>query len=259
MTPGQGDACLRGRAGESAQHRVRLRGRGALGQQHGGEQPARLRSGGRDVVEVHEHGGRPHIAAAERDGVAVRDQELGALQVDGGHVLAHTRRHHERRVGGEAAEERAEPLVGQLAGSERQAEADHALELGEAADDEVAVGRVRLGRLTVVGSAVVEQEGGHGARRAAGLHVEPEVADHECLHGRHAHRRRRVQHAVGRGLGCDVPVVAGDDHVEVVGGQRGEPCQRPLHGAQSVAREHADGEPPLAEPADEILGALVGS
>ena len=65
-------------------------------------------------------------------------------QVDGGDVLTHPRRYHERRVGGEAAQERAETLVGQLAGRERQAEADHVLQVREAADDEVAVGRVRL-------------------------------------------------------------------------------------------------------------------
>ena len=64
--------------------------------------------------------------------------------------------------------------------------------------------------------------------------------------GGDAHGRGRVQHAVRRGLGRDVAVVAGHDDVEVGQRERGEAAQGALDGAAPVAREHADGEAGLA-------------
>ncbi len=258
VAAGQRDAGHGGRRGEPLQQSSRLGRRRARREKHGREEPARLRSGGRDVVGVDEHGGRTDVVTAERDRVAVRHQELGALQVDRGDVLSDRRRHHQGGVAGEAAEERGQPLVGQLARCERQSEPDDLSQFREAADDEVAVGHVGLARLAVAGCAVVAQIGGHGAGRAPGLHVQQEVPDDECLRGGHAHGRRRVEHAVRSRLRRDLAVVARDDDVEVLQGERVEPAQRALHRAQPVAGEYADCEPLGAEPADERLGALVG-
>ena len=189
----------------------------------------------------------------------MRDEHLGARQVDGGDVLAHARRDEQGRVAaGGAGQEPGQQVVGQLARRQRQAEPDHVFEFGEAADDEVAVGRLRLGSLAVAGLAVIDEVGGDGAGRPAGAHVEQEVADDERLLRRHAHRRRRVQHAVRRRLGRDVAVVAGHHDVEVVHGERGEAAQRALDRAEPVAREDADGEAGPAQPPHQLLGAFVG-
>ena len=206
VAAGQRDAGLGGGRGQPSQLREGLRRRRARGQQHRRQQPARLGAGGRDVVDVHEDGGAPHGLAAEGDRVAVGDEQLGAGEVDGGDVFADPRRHeHGRVVAGGAGEEPGQQVVGQLARRQRQAEPDDVLELGEAADDEVAVGRVRLGGLAVARLAVVDEERGDGAGGAARAHVEQEVADDERLLRRHAHGRGRVQHAVRRGLGAMTP------------------------------------------------------
>ena len=244
---------------EAAQLRQRLRRRGAHGQQHRRQQPARLGAGRRDVVDVDEDGGAAHVLAAERDGIAVGHEQLGAGQVERGDVLADAGRHDDRRVvAGGAGEEPGQEVVGQLAGRQRQAEAYDRFELPEAADDEVAVGRLGLGRLAVAWLTVVDEEGGHGSRRPAGAHVEQEVAHDERLFRSHAHRRGRVQHAVRRGLGGDVPVVARHHHVEVADAERAEPAQGALDRAEPVAREDADGQPVSVQPPHQVLGAFVG-
>ena len=131
-------------------------------------------------------------------------------------------------------------------------------QLRQPAHDEVAVGGAGLHRLSVAGCAVIGEIGGQGAGRPARLRVQHEVADDEQLLGGHAHRRRRVQHAVRRGLGRQIAVVSSDDHIEVGGVQRAEPAQGALHGAAPVARVHADSEPLALEPPHELLGAFVG-
>ena len=189
----------------------------------------------------------------------MRDEHLRALDVDGGHVLAHACRHDEGRVvAGDTGEKPGQQVVGQLARRQRQAEPDHVLQLGQAADDEVAVGVVRLGCLAVAGRAVIDEVGGDGAGRPAGAHVEQKVADDEGLLRRRAHRRGGVQHAVRRRFGRDVAVVAGNDDVEIVHRERGEAAQRPLDRAQPVACQHADGEALAPEPPHELFSALVG-
>ena len=97
-----------------------------------------------------------------------------------------------RVVAGDAGEVPGQQVVGQLARRQRQAEPDHVLQLRQTADDEVAVAVLGRGRLAVAGRAVIDEVGGHGAGRAARLHVEQEVADHEGLLGCHAHRRGGV-------------------------------------------------------------------
>ena len=129
---------------------------------------------------------------------------------------------------------------------------------GEAADDEVAVGRVRRRALAVPRLAVVHEKRGDGAGGAAGAHIEQEVADDEGLLRSDAHGGGRVPHAVRRGLGRDLAVVPGHDDVEVVQCERAEAAQGALDRAQPVAREDADGQPGRAQPADELLRTFIG-
>ena len=104
--------------------------------------------------------------------------------------------------------------------------------------------------------AAVGEVRGDGAGGAPRLHVQQIVADHERLLRSGAHHGGGVQHAVRRRLGRHV-VVAGHDDVEVGGGEGREAAQGALDGGQPVAREDADGEAVLLEPADELLGAFV--
>ncbi len=258
MAADQRDTGFGRRRGQVAQERERLRRRRAFGQQDGRDEPARLGAGGGDVVGVHEDGGAPHGLAAERDGVAVRDEEFGAVHVERRHVLAHGRRHDHRRVGAQLAEKPGQQVVGQLAGREREPQPDDVLEIGEAVDDEVAVGRARRGVVDVAAAAPsVDEVGGDRSGRSPGLHVEQVVADDERLLGQGPHRVGRVHHAVRRRLGRQ-SVVASHDDVEVGGSERGEAEQGAVDGDSPVARQHAGGDACRAEGADGVLDAVVG-
>ena len=96
------------------------------GQQHRRQQPARLGAGGRDVVDVDEDGGAADVLAAERDRVAVRDEQLGAGEVEGGDVLADAGGDTTRAGSSPATPARnpASRSLGSLPRRQRQAEPD---------------------------------------------------------------------------------------------------------------------------------------
>ncbi len=173
-------------------------------------------------------------------------------------VLAHGGRDDHGRVGGELAEEPGQQVVRQLAGRQRQPQPDDRLELGEAVDHEVAVGRVRRRVVDVArGASAVDEVGGDGSGRPPRLHVEQVVADDERLLRRGAHHLGGVHDAVRRRLGGEA-VVAGHDDVEVGGGERGEAQQGAVDGRPPVTREHADRDAGRAEGSDDVLNAVVG-
>ena len=97
----------------------------------------------------------PTEAPPQRDGVAVRRRAARApRQVKRRHVLADAGRHDQTGVAaGEPAEEPGQQVVGQLAGRQREAEPDDVVQLAQAADHEVAVGRVRHGVVHVARAA----------------------------------------------------------------------------------------------------------
>ena len=262
VAAGQGGAGIFGGRCQPAEDGEGLRRRGAHGQQDRRQQPAGVRAGGGDVVDVDEDGGAADGVPAQSDRIAVGHEELGAAEVDGGHILADPRGHEQGRVvSGDAGEKPGQQVVRQLARRQGHAEPDDVRELGQAADDEVAVGRVRPSGVLRAGSAAslpaaVGEVRGDGAGGAPRLHVEQVVADHECLLRSGAHQGGGVQHAVRRRLGRHV-VVAGHDDVEIGGGEGREAAQSALDGGQPVAREDADGKAVLLEPADELFSAFV--
>ena len=173
-------------------------------------------------------------------------------------VLAHRAGDQDGRVVGELVEEPSQQVVGQLAGRQREPQPDDGVELAQAADDEIAVGGVRLRVVDVARAAAsVDEVRGGCSRRPAGLHVEEVVADDERLLRRGAHHPGGVDDAVRGRLGREA-VVASHDDVEVGGRQRGEAEQGAVDCRPPVARQHADGDAGRADGADDVLGAVVG-
>jgi len=114
------DALLAAGGGEVVEQAHRLGGGRTGGQQDGGQQPARLGAGRGDVVGVHRDRVTAEIGARERDRVAVRDDDLGARDVERGDVFAHRGADQHRGIGRvESAEERRQEVGRQLALVER--------------------------------------------------------------------------------------------------------------------------------------------
>ncbi len=266
-----------GHVGEQVQ---RLRWSRARRQQHGRQQPPRVRSHCGHIVGVDERREVPQVRAGERDGVAVRDQGGVPRDVERHDVFADPGRHEDGGVGGPRRRRQVpgKQVVGELAGGQGQAEPDDSVELGQAVHDEVgravvAVAGDRLGRCGRGAGGVrqgrgggltgrrrgpaVGEKGGHGAGGPPREHVQHVVPDDEQLRRRHAHGRGGVPHAVRRRLGRGL-VVARDHDVEARGVQVREAREGRVHRRPAVAREHPDLEAGVAQPPHELLGAGVG-
>jgi len=92
----------------------------ALGQEHGGEKPARRRPAHGQVVGVDVQRVPAHLVGGEGDGIG-RRHEIAIAHVQDGGVLADLRAHDHSRIGADVlAEESLEELGGKLAHGQRR-------------------------------------------------------------------------------------------------------------------------------------------
>ena len=227
------------------------------------------RAGGGDVVGVDEHGERPEVGAGERDGVAVRDEDLVADHVEGGHVLADPGADEHggvaRAVPG--TREVARPAgrwAACPAGSGRPRRTTPSSS-PRRADDEVAVRRrrgvVRVPAPPAASPPLFVEVGGHGAGRVARPARRGGSRRRRAARsGGTPSRRAACSTPSGAGLGgrsssrvtIDVEVGGASSTRSCSGRRRGSTAARPLRVSTPSRR------PSPRSRAHELLGARVG-
>ena len=263
--------CSRQAVGDVAEQVQRLGGRAARGEQDGRQQPAGLGARGRDVVRVHGDGVAAEVGGRQRDRVAVRDEDLVAGDVERGDVLAEGGADEHRRVGGaEVARGSrpadrpgacpgpgASPVARSPSSSSSESMTKSQAPSGQSAPDGSASTSGELARPPAAPASRLVRKAvtAPAARPASASRMKSPTTSTRA--GSTPMRRRRAEHAVGRGLGR-VGVVARDDDVEVGGVEVVEVAEGAVDGRAAVARDDAELEAVPAEPAHGLLRPGVG-